>query len=207
MIQTHRSQLIPLSDHFRDEELKNLQVFHSRFVELWENFEDLKAMGFNLNGGHYRDKHNKIQTTADLGVSRFRLKGFLVDYRHFDHQNEPAYFNSIVNKIRQRCRDADVTALLDENQNHWREAGVLRGWSNEFSANQFLQAMFGEDLFHSNPKGQRKVRMREIEAKLSSDAIWYEIAMMAYDRLLVVRNLNWILHPVYSGRCELQIPH
>lgn len=199
---------IPLTERFTEDEMGRLRSFRARFNELWANFKDLETAGLNLNGHHVFDINDRIQTTVDLGVSRFRIKGFLVDYRHFHGQDEPAHFHSVMNVITRRCRDQRLIEVLDRNREDWNDAGTLSGWHNDFTLGETVDAVFKEDVFHTVRSGKQiRVRLDDVAAKLSTAAMWYEMTYMAYSRMLIIRNINWILDPVFLGKQEVRVPY
>lgn len=207
MSKPKKYQSIPLTERFTAPEIKRLRSFRDRFQELSSNFDDLKSSGLNLNGHHVYDINNIIQTTVDLGVSRFRIKGLLVDYRHFYGQGEPAHFQSVLNIIMRCCQDRRLIEEIDRNRKKWRDSGTIAGWHNDFTLDEIVDAVFKEDIFHTDRHGKQiKVRLEDVSAKLSPDAIWYEIIHMSYSRMLIISNIDWILDPVFSGKNELQIP-
>lgn len=202
----HRS--IALTEKFTEDEMHRLRSFRARFKELWANFEDLKTSGINLSGGFRLESSGMVSSDIDLGVSRFRIKGFLVDYRHFHGQDEPAHFHSVLNVITRRCRDQRLIEVVDRNRQDWNGAGALSGWHNDFTLDETVDAVFKEDVFHTVRSGKRiRVRLDDVAAKLSTAAMWYEITYMTYSRMLVIRNINWILEPIFLGKHEVRVPH
>lgn len=198
---------VALSQQFTDVEIHRLRSFRSRFQELWANFDDLRKSGVNLSGDFHLERSGVVRSDIDLGVSRFRIKGFLVDYRHFHGQEEPSNFLSVLKVVQRRCRDQSMIDLLAKNRDDWINAGALSGWHNDFTLDEVVDALFKEEVFHTKPRGKRvRVRLDDVAEKMSSSAMWYEITYMAYSRMLAVRNLNWILEPIFSGRDELRLP-
>ena len=199
---------IPLTKRFTDQEIKRLRSFRARFQELWSNFDDLKSSGLNFDGHHIYDINNIIKTSVDLGVSRFRIKGVLVDYRHFYGQGEPSNFQSILNIIKRCCQDHRLIEVIDRNKNEWGNAGTIAGWHNDFTLDEIVDAVFKEDVFHTDRHGKEiKVWLEDVSAKLSPEAIWYEMTHMAYSRMLIIGNIDEILDPVFSEKNEIRIPH
>jgi len=207
MSKSQKHQTIALHEQLTDEEYRRLQSFCDRFQQLWANFEDLKSSGLNLSGHHVYDINNIIQTSVDLGVSRFRIKGFLVDYRHFHGQEEPANFHRNLNAITRCCRDSRLIETVNLNRKRWNDAGALSGWYNDFTLDEIVDAVFKEDIFHTDPRGKQvRVRLGDVSAGLSSEALWFEITNMACARMLIIRNINWILEPIFLGGNEIRIP-
>lgn len=195
------------TEPFEPSELQRLKCFNDRFKELFANFDDLRNSGFNLNGGFELARNGVVESNCNLGVSRFRIKGFLVDYRHFHGQEEPAQFLAILKLIQRRCRDDRLLRRLKDIRKDWDAAGTLSGWHNDFTLDEVVDAVFKEDVFHSTPKGKKiRVRLHDVETKLSASAMWYELAYMTYSRMQKIRNVNWIIAPVITGKNEVRIP-
>ena len=159
---------VALKEKFEDSEMHRLRAFRSRFQELWANFEELRKSGINLSGGAEFESSGIVRSDVDLGVSRFRIKGFLVDYRHFHGQEEPSNFLSVLKIVQRCCRDQRVVDLLAKNRNDWNSAGALSGWHNDFTLDEIVDAVFKEAVFHTVPHGKQiRVRLDDVEAKLS----------------------------------------
>lgn len=202
----HNEKLVELTEPFSAQEENNLRMVKKRFREFWDNFEDLRALGFSLNAGFKQEQSGVVTTDASLGVSRFRLKGYLVDYRHFSGR-EPTHFYSIVNTLRRRCREVSVTNRLDRAKVDWDGCSALCGWNNDFSVDEVIEAAFKEEIFHTHPKGEHiRVRMDDVAKKFSPDVLWYELASVAYNRMLIIRNIDWMLQPIYQGTQFLRVP-
>lgn len=199
--------LLPASSPLDGKEIEKIECFHARFKELWANFEDLRISGLNLSGQSRICDHGRVDSDVNLGVSLFRIKGFLVDYRHFHGQEEPAYFFSIIKILRRRWRHPDLNIRLDRAYAEWAKAGVLSGWNSALTLDDIVDAVFKEEIFHTNPKGKNaRVSLHDVSKEMTQSAVWYEITFMTYSRMLVIRNINWLIKPIISGGNALRIP-
>lgn len=188
-----------------DTEIDQLKLFKSRFQELWLNWEDLKRDGVSLSGNFELGADGRLHG-GDIGVSRFRVKGFLVDFRYFTLQKEPTHAPKVANLIKKLCRDDQLHLVVNEDKKRWNGAKTLCGWHNFFSPTDVLNALFNEVVFHSSQTNPSMIGLSTVQSKMHSQVIWWEVLNIAYLRMLVVRNFVWILDPYYNGACELRIP-
>ncbi|MCA2014233.1 hypothetical protein LCM17_22270 [Cereibacter sphaeroides] len=206
MKEKRKFTLITTSGEISLDDRRRLNLLRRRFSEFWKNFEDLKSSGLNFNGQHVYDVKGQAKTLSSLGVSRYRVKGYLVDYRHFHAQGEPANFYGVVNLLKKSFRNPEAQSFLERVRDQWDEAGFLSGWHNNLPLDNIVDAVFKESIFHTHPTGQPMVRLADVEKVLSGDAIWFELTFMAYNRMLAIRNLNWSLDVIVDGGDELKVP-
>ena len=164
--------------------------FNLRFKELWANWDDLKENGINLSGNFELQGDGRIHGRNELGVDRFRLKGFFMDYRHFAAQKEPIEFGRICNLIKKHFNDSRVCSVIDHEKKRWKNCAGLSSWHPNLTAEQFLLAEINENYFHSNATNEKNITLEEVRSKMSEDARLYEMTYIVYERLLCIRNLN-----------------
>lgn len=118
-------------------EIARVQQFRLRFEKLWANFEDLKSLSLNLSGNFELLVGRQVDG-GEIGVNRFRLKGYLMDYRQF-YETGPVNFFSTCNIIKRRCFNEERHDIVKENKRSWKKAGFLSGWYNQLSCEEFFK--------------------------------------------------------------------
>lgn len=195
-----------LSRELLDSELTEFRRFSELFSELWKNFEDLRNCGFEF-GGSFRLEAEGLNSDQ-LEVSRFRIKAFLVDYRHFHNPNgKNAFFYNVCNLLCDVTNDKIVESMIANQISNWDgQHNSILGWHNDFVVYDFMEVLLNERVFHSGRKGNYTDRLLiELEAKFGESAIWRLAALIVYDRMLCVRNVNWMIGPVLEGRSEVRV--
>jgi len=61
--------------------------FNLRFKEFWVNWDDLRTNGINMSGNIELKDDGRIHGGCELGVDRFRLKGFFMIIATFRVKN------------------------------------------------------------------------------------------------------------------------
>jgi hypothetical protein len=194
--------LVPLTTQMNEGQLEELELFRLPFSELWSNWESLKSLGLKL-GGSFQNKGNGQVSGSSCGVEIHRLKGFYLDFRFFVAEKEPTQFFKVINKISGFCKDSRLHKCLAHNRTSWKEAGVLHEWHG-FKADELIKVMFNADLFHSDKVLQPKSSL--IRESMSSELAHHLLTFSIYNRMLVIRNLNWIIKPLTVNHQCIQLP-
>ena len=146
-------QLIKLDEPLSEDDVARLQLFEDHFLEFWENFEDMRNTGLRSEW-HINLLENGQVETSGLGLSRHRLKGFLLDYRKFHQQKEPTHFFGICKIAKRRCRDSRFQDRVEANKERWKSPSLaVLGWHNDITIAEFLDAHFNQSLFHVRRPG------------------------------------------------------
>jgi hypothetical protein len=186
-------------------DLNSINLFAKFFREFWSNFEELSGAGLNFQSS-FELRSNKVVARSRLGIGRHRLKGYFADYRHFSLPKEPTYYFRVSNIVGKICRDERLHRILKLNKISWGSASTLAGWHNSFTADDIVDAMFNEEVFHAKRISQDSVSLKLIRSKLDDASIMHEVTFIIYRRMLVVRNLNFIVSPIQDGRMSLKLP-
>lgn len=195
---------IELEQPFTDDELAQIELYRRRFSELWANWESLKAQGISLGGKFENPEQGKIAGRG-CGIERHRLKGFYLDYRFFNAKDEPTNYFKISKLIGKKSRDSRVKELLKYNNTNWKNPATFAGWHG-FSPDRLIDTLFNAHIFHSGDIDQ-KMRFDEFSEAVESDVFHYELTFCIYQRMLVIRNLNWVLLPLNSAnRTRIRLP-
>lgn len=203
---SYSGELVPILRDLDAEELDRIEQFSRRYRELWRNFEDMREMGFDPSGSYTASGVKISRAGNGVGVSEFRLKSFFTDYRHFSGR-EPANFHSMCRLIQKVCRDPRLAGLIAREQEMWASAGVLAGWHNNFSADDVIDAMDKEEVFHTERKGKGDyVRLSDVKARLEDKALWAEVSIIVYHRMCAIRNIHYFIQPLLSGERAVQLP-
>lgn len=165
----------------------------------------MRQEGFDPSGSFSADGLSIQRTDRRFGVSVFRLKSFLVDYRHFSGQ-ERANFLRMLKLLQKLCNDERVGEFVAQERANWKDAGQLSGWHNNFVADDVIDAIDKEEVFHTKRTGKgMHVPLADVKARLDDPALWAEVSLIAYTRMLSIRNVNYFLQPLLRGRCFLQL--
>ena len=119
--------LIPMDSPLSKDVFDQIELFKSRFKELWSNWESLKELGINLSGNFSRNDSGSI-SGASCGVDPHRLKGYYLDFRFFWAEKEPTYYFKIAQLIGKNCSDHRARRCLADNKSSWKEEGVFHEW-------------------------------------------------------------------------------
>jgi len=195
--------VLTLNGEITESEYQVVVLFRERFRILWENWESLKSLGIQLGGSFSNKNENKKITGDSCNIDIFRLKGYFVDFRFFYAEKEPTKYFNVASMLSKKCNDPRFYELLKVNKKNWNEAGLLEGWHG-FTADEMLNYFFHGEVFHSFPdKREGMKRVLEImESELATHAITYTI----YNRMLVIRNLNWVLSPMSFDNQNIRLP-
>jgi|GEM_PF-6340808 len=69
-----------------------------------------------------------------------------------------------------------------------------------------VEVLFNEKLFHAGSPQRSDVSYNDVLQSLSIDALWKAAFLVVYERLLIIRNLNWVIAPVLEGESYLRLP-
>lgn len=183
-------------------ELEQLTLFRLRFRELWSNWESLKSQGISL-GGSFQNKGYGVIGGAGCGIDHHRLKGYYLDFRFFFADKEPTHYFKITSLVGRLCDDPRLRQCLGDDRDAWNKAGILQGWHG-YSADELTRILFNGSLFHSANDIQNK--LEELQLAMDSSLVHHLLTFSIYDRMLVVRNLNWILMPLSMENQYIRLP-
>ncbi len=194
--------LISLTTEISKEALEQVELFRIRFRELWSNWESLKKQGLSL-GGSFSNHGNGKVSGPGCGVEVHRLKGFYLDFRFFWAQKEPTEFFKISSLLGKHCRDNRLHRCLSSNKDQWKEAGLLHEWHG-IKPDEMIDVLFNGELFHSDPN--KRERMRYVQTLMSNDLAHHCLVYSVYARMLVVRNINWVVQPLSQAGQNVRVP-
>lgn len=195
--------LIKLNRKFDESEYQNIELFRERFRILWENWESLKSLGIQLGGSFSNKNENKKITGDSCNIEIFRLKGFFVDFRFFYAEKEPTKYFNIASLLSKKCNDQRLYALLKENKDNWNDASLLEGW-HDFTADEMLKYYFHGEIFHSF--SDKKEGMKRVLEVMENELVAHAITYTVYNRMLVIRNLAWVLAPLSINNQKIRLP-
>ena len=193
---------VSLDTPFQPRQLRQLELFRARFSELWANWESLKLQGIKIGGTFSTNNGGGIDGPS-CGVERHRLKGYYLDFRFFWAKKEDTHFFKVTSLVTKHCSDQRLRRCIEVNKKNWNDAGMLRTW-HEISAEEMIQTMFNAKLFHGEQHLQTK--LAHIDSMMSDEMAHHLLVSCIYDRMLVIRNLNWMLEPITLYPSALQIP-
>lgn len=198
-------ELIPVEQKLSDEEQLRLRLFKARFDELWSNWLSLKSAGIKLSGSFGNNGGGKV-VGGGCAIEAHRLKGFFLDFRPFWQDGEPTHIKRTTGLLGRVSGDPRLHKLLRENREAWAEAEVMSG-VHGYSTDRLTDLLFNGRYFHSD---ERKVDDVARLKELMSDEVLLHLLMLAmHHRMLVVRNIAWIIEPLVStngGEQRLRIP-
>ena len=195
--------LLPLQNEISENEYQTIELFRERFKILWENWESLKSLGINF-GGSFSNKEGDKKITGDsCNIDIFRLKGYFVDFRFFYGQKEPTNYFKVASMLGKKCNDPRFHKLLKTNKESWNEESLLHGW-HKYSINEIFDCYFNGEVFHSTQEKRESVK--ELLSIMESDMVIHEMAYSTYNRMLVIRNLNWVLSPLNHNTQQIRLP-
>lgn len=195
-------QTISLNTELPDEGFEQVELFRERFRELWRNWESLKAAGIQLGGGFSNLGEGKVAGPG-CAVEIHRLKGFYLDFRFFWAEKEPTQYLKVASLIGKHCSDNRLHLCLKSNKKDWNEAGFLHEWHG-IQPDEMIDVLFNGELFHSNSK--KRERRRYVQSLMSDELAHHCLVYSVYSRMLVVRNLNWILDPLKRQNQFIRLP-
>jgi hypothetical protein len=189
-----------------EQELVHLQLFRRRSKELDKNWDDLNG-GQSFISISFSKTDKGLTADRKLPFSRFRFKGLLVDFRLFSQQKEPTHVFKIANFVKKLSLNEDVTNFVDKSRENWKEARGIAGWHNPFSADDVIDVMFNQEVFHSRSSGGDALTLELMHQQLENDTIWWETYLICRHRTQVIRNLNWIIDPLLKSRSQIRLPN
>lgn len=193
---------ISLDIPFQSEQLIQIELFRTRFKELWANWESLQQQGLKIGGTFETSNVGSIHGPS-CGVERHRLKGYYLDFRFFWAQKEDTNFLKICSLVTKHSADARLRKCVDVNKKYWGNAGMLREW-HKITAEEMIQVMFNAKLFHGAK--DLKEKLAKIDLIMTDEMAHHVLVSCVYDRMLAIRNLNWMLEPITSHSSVVQIP-
>lgn len=195
--------LLLLQDELSESEYQIIELFRERFKILWANWESLKSLGINFGGSFANKNDNKKITGDSCNIDIFRLKGYFVDFRFFYGQKEPTHYFRVASMIGKKCNDLRLHQLLKTNKANWNDASLLQGW-HKYTTDQIFDSYFNGEVFHSAK--EKRDSVEEMLSVMENDMVIHEIAYSTYNRMLVIRNLNWIMQPLSRDNQEIRLP-
>lgn len=193
---------IPLTLPLPIKGIHQIRLFQARFSELWSNWESLKNSGIKLGGG-FQNNFDGTVTGSSCDIERHRLKGFYLDFRFFFADKEPTHFFKILNLIRTHTEDYRLHEIIELNKKKWHDAGILDSWHG-YSADNLIRLLFNGSLFHSDEKLQKE--LEQLESLMSDELAHHLLTFSIYNRMLVIRNINWIIEPLSQKNEYVRIP-
>lgn len=182
--------------------MEQIELFRDRFRELWSNWESLRDAGISL-GGHFSNQGEGEVRGSGCGMDVHRLKGFYLDFRPFWSSGEATNYFKIASLIGRHCRDRRLHACLRDNREDWKNAGLLHEWHG-IRPDEMIDTIFNGELFHSD--AEKRKRRRHIRSLLSDELAHHCLVFSIYDRMLVIRNLNWVVEPLEGDNLHVRIP-
>jgi hypothetical protein len=101
------------------------------------------------------------------------------------------------------CADTRLHRCLSSNKEQWKEAGFLYEWHG-IKPDEMIDVLFNGKLFHSDPA--KRERMRYVQTLMNDDLAHHCLVYSVYTRMLVVRNINWIVQPLEQRNQYVRIP-
>ena len=194
--------LITLTTEMSEEALNQVELYRIKFRELRSNWESLKKQGLSL-GGSFSNLGNGKVSGPGCGVEVHRLKGFYLDFRFFCAQGEPTEFFKVSSLLGKYCKDIRLQRCLSSNNEQWKEAGLLHEWHG-IKPDEMIDVLFNGELFHSDPT--KRERMRYVQTLMNNELAHHCLVYSVYARMLVVRNLNWIVQPLNQDSQYVRVP-
>lgn len=195
-------RVVPLNQPLPGEELARIELFRERFRELWSNWGSLKSAGIKLGGSFSNLGGGKVSGPG-CGIEVHRLKGFYLDFRPFYAEKEPTHYFGVASLIGRHCADDGLRECLRSNKKDWNDAGFLHEWHG-VTPDEMTDVLFNGELFHSDL--QKRERWLYVQCLMSDDLAHHCLVCSIFSRMLVVRNLNWILQPLMSERQMIRVP-
>lgn len=183
-------------------ELERVDLFRLRFRELWSNWESLKSLGVKL-GGSFQNNGLGVINGAGCGIEHHRLKGYYLDFRFFFADKEPTHYFKITNLVCGLCDDKRLRKCLAEDREAWHRAGILREWHG-YSADEITRTLFNGSFFHSADNFQEE--LKKLRLAMNDELVHHLLTFSIYDRMLVIRNLNWIIAPLTLESQLIRLP-
>lgn len=83
----------------------------------------------------------------------------------------------------------------------------MAGWHNDFTVADILETTFNTRIFHIDDRPRYSDKTKEALAlAFDENAVWWGVLLIAYNRMLCIRNINWIIGPILNGQSAVQIP-
>lgn len=193
---------IPLTKKMSQEQIEQIVLFRERFQELWANWESLKNLGIEL-GGNFTNIGGNMVSGPGCGVEIHRLKGYYLDFRVFYADNELTNFNTIKNLLGQHCDDEIFRGYLKKSKKEWLAEDSLYEWHG-VNADEMIDVLFNGRLFHSDTK--KRARFLEIQKLMKDELAHKFLTNNIYKRMLVIRNINWMIEPLNLDSQFVRIP-
>jgi hypothetical protein len=193
---------ISLTTEMSSDALEQLELFRQKTRELWSNWESLKKQGLSL-GGNFSNLNNGKLSGPGCGVEVHRLKGFYLDFRFFIAPKEPTEFFKVSSLLGRHCSDPRLHRCLSSNRKQWNDAGFLHEWHG-IKPDEMIDVLFNGELFHSDPA--KRKRMWHVRTLMSEDLAHHCLVYSVYTRMLVVRNINWVIQPLEQTHQHVRVP-
>lgn len=193
---------IPLDESLSCKDLRRIELFRERFRELWRNWESLRSAGIEIGGSFSNLGEGRVRGPG-CGIEVHRLKGFYLDFRPFYAKKEPTQYSRVAGVVKRYCSEDSLRECLRCNKQDWKDAGFLHEWHG-VTPDEMTDVIFNGELFHSNPK--ERERRHHIRNVMTDHLAHHCLVYSVFSRMLVVRNLNWILHPLTPERQMVRVP-
>ncbi len=194
--------LIPVSKPLPPSALEELDAFRFRFRQLWDNWASLKAQGIRL-GGSFSNLGDGRVTGPGCGIEIHRLKGLYLDFRVFWSQDDKTQYLNVASLLGKHCSDGRFRRYLVKAKEDWNHAGLLSEWHG-VTPDEMFKVIFNGVLFHTEPK--QRERLRYIQSLMTDDLAHHCLVYSVYMRLIVIRNLNWVIEPLMLEQQYLRLP-
>jgi hypothetical protein len=198
-----KETFVNLTEPIKEKDYQNIELYRKRFKHLWQNWESLKKQGTNL-GGSFSKHGAKSFRGSSCNIESFRLKGCYVDFRFFCAEGEPTNYFKVAKIIGKHCKDARIRNVLKANKEMWKKAGILQDWT-KYSADDFIDYWFNGDIFHVKHADKRE-EIDKLHELMNSELAHHLLTFAIYDRMLVVRNLNWLIEPLSQMTQKIRLP-
>jgi hypothetical protein len=190
----------------------DIELFRRRFGILWSNWKDLKLGQFG--GGFTKQPDGRYTGGFEL-PNEYRLKGLYVDFRHFYLNDEPTNVGRFSNYLAALTSSRAFRRFLREERKPSGSSFLESGWfehkGKRLSTERFLDVWFNAEIFHSN-RGSRSKPWKTKTLLQWMDVFTNQTAksmlfMAVYDRILAIRNINWVALEFSVSNMNLRMPN
>lgn len=188
-------------------EIETLRAFSTQFDEFWSNFQELLKSGLDMSIS-LRMEGGRVYGN-EPSISRHRIKGYLADYRLFHHQDaKQSWIAKIADILASACPEPALLDVLKRNLDSWVSPTIPTvGWHNTFSVSDIIETLFNTRIFHLDEKPRYSDKTRDdLALAFDDNAAWWGALLVAYNRMLCLRNINWIAEPLLRGQEAVQVP-
>jgi hypothetical protein len=194
--------VVQLTKEMPIEVVQQIGLFQLKFQELWSNWESLKSQGIMLGGNFSNHGDGKVSGPG-CGIEIHRLKGLYMDFRFFWAKGDPTSYSKITSLLGKHCSDSRLRQCLRRSKEQWKEAGILYEWQG-IKSDEMIDIMFNAELFHVEP--DKRERMQYVQTIMNDDLAHHCLVYSVYMRILVIRNINWIIQPLQQDFQCIRLP-